>query len=66
MLPKNNLRFLKEVIKALWDYCALSCMNLTQHYAIADELGSSTVTYKQVSSANNFRLQVTTFARSFM
>ena len=26
--------FAKEVIKALWDYCVLSCMNLTQHYAL--------------------------------
>ena len=26
--------FVKEVIKALWDSCILTCMNLTQHYAI--------------------------------
>ena len=33
MLPKTT-SFAKEVIKALWDYCVLSCMNLTQHYAL--------------------------------
>ena len=26
--------FVKEVIKTLSDYCVLSCMNLTQHYAL--------------------------------
>ena len=31
---KKITSFVQEVIKALWDYCALSCMNLTQHYAL--------------------------------
>ena len=31
---KQITSFVKEAIKALWDYCALSCMNLTQDYAL--------------------------------
>ena len=31
---KNITSFTKEVIKALWDYWVLTCMNLTQHYAL--------------------------------
>ena len=34
MLPKKKTSFVKEAIKALWDYCVLTCMNLTQHYAL--------------------------------
>ena len=33
---KKPASFVKEVIKALWDYmyCVLTCMNLTQYYAL--------------------------------
>ena len=31
---KKITSFAKEVIKALWDYCVLTCMNLIQHYAL--------------------------------
>ena len=32
---KNITSFAKDAIYlALWDYCVLTCLNLTQHYAL--------------------------------